>query len=60
MAVKKKEPMKKQEAQEIFEAAIRRYMETNKVSYNAAVYALQRERPALVEGYTTVTRRIEK
>ena len=57
MATKSKKPMSKQEAREIFDGAIRRYMEKHNVTYVQAFDALQREKPKLVEGYSAVIRR---
>lgn len=54
---KKREPMNRQEAADIFDAAIRRHMAEHRVDYPTAFRALQSEKPGVVEGYSAVTRR---
>lgn len=53
-------PLTQADAARILDAAIRRKMEADKVSYAVALSKLQQEKPALIEGYQAVTRRTIK
>lgn len=53
----KKEPMTKQEADNILDTAIRRVMAEDKVDYSTAFYTVQRRKPGMVEGYSAVVKR---
>lgn len=56
----RREPLSKEQAAGIFDAAIRRRMASDGISYVEAFAALQRENPNLVSGYSAVMRRKEK